>query len=157
VKRNGWAIYVSNFIAKTISRIKLSNKQITDWLKWLEEHYLSIFEARKIIYPEKGFDIWWDLSQLIKEVKITINIFNYTHLDCIAVFAFDCSSAYEGFSKDALNINNININPEGRQRKLCNMVIPLSNLYPTPSKEDTYSQVQQITFSNNHSDKHLLG
>jgi hypothetical protein len=99
--------------------------------------------------------MWWDLSQLIKQVKITINIFNYTHLDCIAVFAFDCFSAYEGFSKDALNINNMNINPEGRQRKLYNMVIPLSNLYPAPGKGDTHSQVQKMTFSNDHPNEHL--
>jgi len=69
-------IHVSDFIAETIGRIKLSDEQIADQVKLLEEHCLPVFEAREITYPGKGFDTWWDLPQLIKKVKTAINVFN---------------------------------------------------------------------------------
>jgi hypothetical protein len=49
-----------------IGRIKLSEDQITDQLNQPAGEHLSAFEARKIIYPRKRFDAWWDLSQLIE-------------------------------------------------------------------------------------------
>jgi hypothetical protein len=101
--------------------------------------------------------VWWDLPQLIKQVKTAINIFNYTHLDCIAVFIFNRSSAYEGFAENALNINNMNIYLAGKQRKLRDMHILCSNSDPAPGKEDTCSQVQQMTFPNDHPEEHLQG
>ncbi len=60
---------------------------------------------------------------------------------CIAVFTFNWSSAHKGFANNALNINSMNIHPGGKQRKLCNTVIPHSNPDPTPGKEDTYGKV----------------
>jgi len=141
VKGNGRAIHVSDFIAETIGRIKLSDEQIADQVKLPEEHRLPAFEARKITYPGKGFDAWWDLPQLIKQVKTAIDVFNYTHPDCVAVFTFDWSSAHEGFAENALNVNNMNINPAGKQRKLRDMHIPCSNPDPAPGEEDTCGRV----------------
>ena len=88
-KGNGRMIHVSDFISETIGRIRLFKDQIADQLMLPEEHYLAAFEARKIIYPGKGFDAWWDLSQLINQIKITIKIFDITHLGCVAVFTFN--------------------------------------------------------------------
>jgi len=86
-----------------------------------------------------------------------IKIFDYTHLNCVAIFTFDQSSAHEGFAENALNINNMNINPAGKQRKMHDTYIPLSNLGPAPSEEDTHGCVQQMTFPDNHPDLKLRG
>lgn len=156
-KGNGRAIHVSDFISETIGRIKLSEAQITDQLKMPSEHRLAVFEARKIIYPGKGFDAWWDLSQLIDQIRITIKIFEITHPDCIAVFAFDRSSAHEGFAEDALNVNNMNINSGGKQRKLRDTIIPLNNPDPAPGEEDTRGQLQHMSFPADYIDPKLRG
>ena len=59
---------------------------------------------------------------------------------------FDRSSTHEGFAEDALNINNMNVNPGGRQRKLRDTVIPLKNPGPAPGEEDTRGCVQHMCF-----------
>jgi len=89
LKGNGCAIHVSDFISETIGRLKLSDNQIADQLNRPKGHCLPAFEARKVTYPGKGFDPWWDLPQLIKQVKIAIKIFDYTHPNCVAIFTFD--------------------------------------------------------------------
>ena len=154
----GWSVvHVPDFILETISQIKLSDDQIVDQLKLPDEQRLLAFQARKITYPGKGFDAWWNLSQLIEQLKITIKVFDHTHPNCIAIFVFDRSSAYEGFVENALNINNMNINPGERQRKLQNSVIPLNNPDPTPGKEDTCGQIQHMCFPDDHPDQKLRG
>jgi hypothetical protein len=79
------------------------------------------------------------------------------HPNCIAVFAFDRSSAHEGFAENSLNVNNMNLNPGGKQRKLHNTVIPLNNLGPAPGEEDTHSQTQWMSFPDDHDDLKLRG
>jgi hypothetical protein len=124
-----------------IGWIKLSEEQIKDQLNLPDALRLPTFEARKITYPGKGFDSWWDLAQLIKQLKNTITIFEYTHPNCTAVFVFDRSSAHEGYAEDALNISSMNINLGGKQKKMCDTFIPLSNPDPAPGKEDTCGQL----------------
>jgi hypothetical protein len=156
-KGNRRVVHVSDFISKTIGRVKLSEDQIAQQLTQPAELRLPTSEARKIIYPGKGFDVWWDLSQLIVQVRHTIKIFEHTHPDCVTIFVFDRSSAHEGFVKNTLNVNNMNINPAGKQRKLRDTVIPLSNPDPAPGEEDTHSQVQTMSFPDNHPDLELRG
>jgi hypothetical protein len=156
-KGHGRAIHVSDFISETIGRIRLSDDQISDQLKLPDKQRLPAFEARKITYPGKGFDVWWDLPQLIDQIKIMISIFDHTHPNSIAIFAFDRSSAHEGFAENALNVNNMNVNPGGKQRKLRDTVIPLNNPDPAPSEEDTRGQVQHMTFPDDHPDPKLRG
>jgi hypothetical protein len=88
-KRHGQVVHVSDFISETIGQIKLSRDQISEQLTQLAEYRLPAFEAQKIIYPRKGFDVWWDLTQLIDQVKHTITIFEHTHPDCVVIFIFD--------------------------------------------------------------------
>ena len=127
-----------------ISWIKLSEKQIKDQLNLPNGLCLTTFEAQKITYPRKGFDSWWDLSQLVKQVKDTVTIFNYTHLNTTRVFVFNRSSAHEGYAEDALNINNMNINPGRKQRKLRDTIIPCNNLDLAPSEEDTWEVAENV-------------
>jgi hypothetical protein len=156
-KGNGRVIHVSDFISETIGRIKLSDDQISDQLRLPAEARLAAFEARKITYPGKGFDAWWDLTQLTEQIKNTITIFEFTHPNCIAVFAFDQSSAHGGFAENALNINNMNINTGGKQRKLRNTIIPLNNPNPAPGEDDTCGRVQCMSFPDDCSDSKLQG
>ena len=117
-----------------------------------------MFEAQKITYPGKGFNAWWDLPQLITQLGHIIKVFNHTHLGCVAIFVFDQSSAHKGFAEDALNVNNINVHPRGKQRKLCDTVIPLNNPEPAvPGKKDTCGQVQKMYFPDNYSKPELRG
>lgn len=156
-KGNGRVVHVSDFISETIGRIKLSDDQIADQLTKPAEDRLPAFEARKITYPGKNFDPWWDLPQLIDQLRHTITIFDHTHPDCTAIFVFDRSSAHEGFAEDALNVNNMNINHGGKQRKLRDTVIPFSNPGPAPGEEDTRGRVQKMCFPDNHPKPELRG
>ena len=83
------AVHVSDYICETIGRLKLSDEQIEEQLKLPEELRLPSFEARKIIYPGKGFDAWWDLPQLLQQLKHTLAVFKHTHPGCVGVWVFD--------------------------------------------------------------------
>ena len=74
MKGNGRAIHVSDFICKTIGRLKLTDAQIQVQLGLSPDRRLETFEARKITYPGKGHDSWWDLPQLIQQLKSTIAV-----------------------------------------------------------------------------------
>jgi len=157
MKGNGRAIHVSDFICKTIGRLKLTDAQIQVQLGLSPDRRLETFEARKITYPGKGHDSWWDLPQLIQQLKSTIAIFECTHENKIGVFVFDRSSAHEGCAEDSLNVNNMNINPSGKQRKLRDTTIPLCNPDPAPGEEDTHGRTQKMCFPEDHSDPKLRG
>lgn len=156
-KGGGRAIHVSDFICETIGCLKLSQDQIHAQHKLPPELRLPAFEARKITYPGKGFDPWWDLTQLIKQVKTSISIFEYTHPGCIGVFVFDRSSAHGGFAEDALNINSMNIHHGGKQKRLRSTIIPLNNPDPPPGEEDTRGQVQHMCFPEDHENPAFRG
>ena len=87
-------------------------------------------EARKIIYPGKNHDKWWDITQLMEQVKIAIAIFEREFPGCIGVWLFDCSSAHEALAPNALNVNKMNVNPGGKQTILRDTIIPFSNPPP---------------------------
>lgn len=123
----------------------------------MDEQCLPTFEARKITHLRKGIDAWWDLPQLTNQIKIAIKVFKQTHLNCTAIFVFDQSSAHEGFADNALNINNMNVNSGGKQRKLHNSVIPLNNPDSAPGEEDTHGQIQHMTFFDDHPNLKLRG
>ncbi len=154
-KGSGHMIHVSDFISEMISQIKLSEEQINEQLNLPDGLCLTTFEAQKITYLRKGFDSWWDLSQLVKQVKDTLAIFEYTYPNTTAVFVFDRSSAHGSYAEDALNINSMNIKPGEKQKKLHDTIIPHNNLDPAPGEEDTCGQLQQMCFPNDHKDLKL--
>jgi hypothetical protein len=156
-KGAGRAVHVSDFICETIGRLKLSDEQIKEQLKLPEQLRLPSVEARKIIYPGKGFDAWWDLPQLLQQTKHALAVFEHTHPDCIGVFVFDRSSAHEGYADNALNVNSMNINPGGKQKKLRDTKILLSNPDPAPREEDTHGHIQSMCFPDDHSNLMLRG
>ena len=157
-KGNGRPIHVCDWITETIGRLALSSEQIAEQAQKPEAQRLKSTEARKIIYPGKNYDAWWDLKQLMDQLKIAVDIFEYTHPEKVGIWIFDCSSAHEGLSPNALNVNNMNINPGGTTaRVMRDTIIPLNNPPPKPSCIDTRGQPQSMVFPLDHPEPTLRG
>ena len=143
-KGNGHSIHVSDFICEPIGRLWLVDEALTrhENLPPGSPHQLPATSACKIIYPSKNHDKWWDVIQLMEQLKLTADIFEFQFPDAIGVWVFDCSSSHEALAPDALNINQMNINPGGQQRKMRDTVIPISNPPPCPGRPNTRGQKQ---------------
>src|ERR1700761_932457 len=103
-------------------------------------------DARRIIYPGKSADPYWDAEQLIKQVQEgAIPIFEELFPNCTGVFIFDQSSAHNAFAKDALNVRNMNVRPGGKQSIMHDTIIPHDN--PNPKLR---GKVQSMVFPSNH-------
>src|SRR5438128_4161038 len=63
-KSRGRSIHVSEFLTETIGRLKLSNEQIEAFGNSIPH------EACVIMYPGKNQDGWWNLQQLIAQVRL---------------------------------------------------------------------------------------
>jgi len=59
--------------------------------------------------------------------------------------------------EDALNINHMNINPGGKQKRLHDTIILLNNPDPTSGEDDTHGQVQHMYFPDDFHDPKLQG
>jgi hypothetical protein len=93
-KSKGGLIHMSDFISLK-GRLTISQK-----------------DAREIIYP--GDDVeYWNTKALLKQVKRAINIFEKKHLNKVAVFVFDQSSAHASKGEGTLNAFNMNLGEDG--------------------------------------------
>lgn len=86
-----------------------------------------------------------------------VDIFEYLHPDAVGVWVFDCLSSHEGLAADALNVNNMNVKPGGKQTLIRETVIHNNNPPPRPGKVDTCGQIQTMVFPDNHPDPKLAG
>ena len=130
-KESKWVGYPHLWVGQQRNRAleRLSEEQLAAQAALPEDQCLPVTDSHIIIYPGKGFDDWWNLKQLMDAMVHTINIFEYTHPGKVSDFLFDCSSAHEGLAPDALNVNNMNINPGGKQKHLWSITItPLQSL-----------------------------
>ena len=131
-KGQGKSIMVSEFLLETAGRLKLSDDEI------LLNPNVPI-EARKFLKPGKNEEGWWTAEHLLNQViNYAIPIFEAKYPNCIGVFAFDNSTNHGAMAKDALNINNMNVNPGGKQAKM-------RSTYFGPNKT-----FQSMVFSSNH-------
>src|SRR5258705_516716 len=117
--------------------LALTPEQIADQMALPKAEWLHVFDAHKIIYPGKNHNAWWDLEQLWEQTMDAVNIFKYLHPDKVGVWFFDGSSSLEGFTVNALNLKNMNVNPGEKQKLLQDTIIPLNNPPPQPGKFDT--------------------
>ncbi|PLW21648.1 hypothetical protein PCANC_03184 [Puccinia coronata f. sp. avenae] len=86
---------------------------------------LASSDAATVIYPGSNGDKWWDMEQLCHQVSSkAIPIFQALHPDAQAVFIFDCSSAHGAYGPSTLRVQNMNLNPGGKQSRLCDTTIP---------------------------------
>lgn len=160
-KGNGRAVHVSDFLCEKsdTGRLNLTTEQITAHALLPDSEQLKTIDARKIIYPGKGKDDWWDLKQLQAQTTDAVKIFEHLFPSATGVFVFDCSSAHEAFSEDALNVNRMNLNPGGKNcKRMHDTVIP-DNI-PSPQHtgiRDMRGQVQAMTFPDDHPDLSLRG
>jgi hypothetical protein len=105
----------------------------------------DLTDSRRIIYPGKNADPYWDGAQLIKQVKETIPLFERLYPGCVGVFNFDQSSAHGAYAPDALNAKNVNVGPGGKQAEM-HATITL-NTNPHPYLRGMH---QEMVFSPNH-------
>jgi hypothetical protein len=101
---------ISNWIIETCGQLRFAPEQIAHQATLPEASCLHITDARRIIYPGKNHDKWWDLAQLKEQLKDAVDIFEYLHPDAVAIWIFDCSSSHEGLASDVLNINYESLN-----------------------------------------------
>jgi hypothetical protein len=87
-----------------------------------------------------------EADQRCEQLKDTIDIFEFKFPDAVGVWIFDCSSNHEGFASDALNINNMNVNPGGKQAKMHSTIIPLDNPPPRPGTRDPRGETQLMVY-----------
>ncbi|RIA84686.1 hypothetical protein C1645_698453 [Glomus cerebriforme] len=108
-KEQGKSIMVSDFLLKTNGKLKLNKNEIL--------LYPEIpIEARKFLKSRKNEEGWWTAEHLLDQViNYTIPIFKAKYPNTIGVFAFDNSTNHGAMVKDALNVNNMNVNPGGKQ------------------------------------------
>jgi hypothetical protein len=156
-KGNGRGIHICGWICETTGRLKLSEEQVKAQALLPEDQRLKVTDSTKIIYPGKNHDAWWDLPQLMDQMKHAIDIFEHLHPDKVAIWLFDCSSAHEGLAKDALNVNNMGVRPGGKQSHLRDTIIPLNNPPPKPNRPDMRGQPQQMVYPSDHPDEKLRG
>ncbi|KAJ7626869.1 hypothetical protein FB45DRAFT_1081806, partial [Roridomyces roridus] len=69
-------------------------------------------------------ELSWHRIQGGVPVKDAIKIFEVKYPNSIAVFIFDCSSAHEAYSSDALLAHKMNRGPGGKQPKMRDTIIP---------------------------------
>ena len=93
----------------------------------------------------------------MEQTKHAVDIFEYLHPEKVAIWVFDCSSAHKGLVIDALKVNNMNVNPGGKQRHLRTTVIPMNNPPPKPGCIDTQGQTQTMVYPEDHPDLKLQG
>ncbi|KAI7967868.1 hypothetical protein MJO29_001145 [Puccinia striiformis f. sp. tritici] len=146
-KNTGRLIHISDFILETTGRLKLSpdefNLSQEDTGKQPESD-----DATTVIYPGANGDKWWDMEQLCHQVSHkAIPIFETLHPSSQAVFVFDCSSAHGAYAKDALRVQNMNLNPGGKQAILRGTTIPTDD----PNiPEQLRGRPQSMVFDESH-------
>src|SRR5882724_1386322 len=156
-KGNGRSVHVSDFILETTGHLCLTQTQLGAQAQLLIGNCLRKMDARTIIYPGKNPDAWWDMAQLLTQIKDTIPIFEYLHPGAIGIWVFDCSLAHEALANDALNIKNMNIKAGGKQRSLHPTIIPVSNPPPKPGKCDTCGDIQEFSYPTDHPNADFRG
>ncbi|KAK0207757.1 hypothetical protein IW262DRAFT_1450785 [Armillaria fumosa] len=137
-KSRGRLIHVSDFVNEATGRLVVRN-----------EAGEIIEDARKVIYPGSKGDPWWEVEQLLVQVKAAIKIFEKAHPNCQALFVFDNSSSHAALGPDALHAFDMNMSNGGKQHFQKDTVIPDSDSVPAmhmhgkPQKMTTDDGVQK--------------
>ena len=87
---------IADWIIETCGQLHLSLEQIAHQATLPEASCLHVTDACCIIYPGKNHDKWWDLAQLKEQLKDAVDIFEYLHLDAVAIWVFDCLLSHKG-------------------------------------------------------------
>ena len=99
-KGNGRGVHILDWICEPSGQLVLSPEQVAAQMLLPKAKQLRVFYARKIIFPGKGHNAWWNLDQLREQTKDAVDIFEYIHPNRVGIWIFDCSSAHEGYVAD---------------------------------------------------------
>jgi hypothetical protein len=161
-KGRGKALMVSEFLTESFGRLAIPPN---DYARLQDPPFPR--EATEIIEPGKNANGYWTGEDLVKQVGASrlqqsfflvndasistlqirdraIPIFNHLHPGCIGVFLFDNSSNHGLFAPDALRVQNMNLNPGGKQSILRPGRLP-------------NGEPQEMVFLNNHENEQLRG
>lgn len=155
-KNKGRLINISDFIIETTGRLIINPKHVEEMqLKGLAHEIPTVTDAAVVIYPGANGDKWWDMDQLIDQVKKrTLPIFEALHPHSQGVFVFDCSSAHEAYGPAALRVQNMNFHSKGKQGLLRDTIIPSDDPNIPPELHGT---TQTMVFPAHHPDLELAG
>ncbi|KAF8747109.1 hypothetical protein RHS01_11445 [Rhizoctonia solani] len=132
-------------VGKKTGRLVLSDEEIKAQRELPKNAQLKTFDARKIIYPGKNHAAYWDMPQLIAQIKDAIKIFEVKFPGAQMLLFVDQSSAHNAYAADALNAWKMNVTPGGKQPIMHNTIIPSNN--PNPM---LCGQPQAMTFPATH-------
>ncbi|KAK0483349.1 hypothetical protein IW261DRAFT_1417262 [Armillaria novae-zelandiae] len=118
-KSRGRLIHVSDFVNEATGRLVVRN-----------EAGEIVEDARKVIYPGSKGDPWWEVEQLLVQVKAAVKIFEKAHPNCQALFVFDNSSSHAALGPDTLHASDMNMSNGGKQRFQKDTIIPDSDSVP---------------------------
>lgn len=68
-KGRGRLVHVSDFVIEDTGRLYLTKEQVQEQDKLPVDARLPTYDARKIIYPGKNHDPYWDMPQLVEQVS----------------------------------------------------------------------------------------
>ena len=84
-KGQGQGVHISDFLTEIIGPLKD-----------------DFGEARVTMVLGANCDGYWDSNKLVDQIEQALNIFEWTHPECIGIFAFDNATSHTAFSEDAL-------------------------------------------------------
>ncbi|KIJ40068.1 hypothetical protein M422DRAFT_257136 [Sphaerobolus stellatus SS14] len=108
-KGRGRLLHVSDFVIEATGRLSLTPKQLFEQSHLPEAKRLKVTDARKIIYPGKNHDTYWNMKQLMEQLDDALKIYNVMFPD---------------------TVGNMNVSPGGKQSILRDTEIPMDNPHP---------------------------
>ncbi|KAF8747374.1 hypothetical protein RHS02_00241, partial [Rhizoctonia solani] len=108
-KGHGQLIHVSNIIVEQTRRLVLLEEEIKAQRALPKNKRLKTWDACKIIYPRKNQDPYWDMPQLVTQIKEAIKIFEVKFPGAQMLLFVDQSSAHNAYAVDALNTWKMNV------------------------------------------------
>ncbi|KZS92070.1 hypothetical protein SISNIDRAFT_442933 [Sistotremastrum niveocremeum HHB9708] len=155
-KTRGRLIMISEFICEDTGLIRLTPELLAAQEDLPLSERLPEY-ARKVIMPgnKESDDDYWNMDQMIDQMKTVLRMFDKLHPNKQAVFIFDNSSAHNSLAKDALTVTKMNIGPGGKVPPMRNTVIPKDN--PHGFANQTQSLLLPSSLPRNHPDKAFEG
>lgn len=155
-KDSGRLIHISDFICKTTGRLVVTQDCVDSLISKGHQPVLpSVSDAAVVIHPGSKGDAWWDMKQLISQIKTqALPIFEAMHPDCQGVFIFDCSSAHEAYGPNALRVQSMSLSSSGKQGQLRPTIIPSDNPH---IPIELRGQTQLMVFPPDHHNPKLRG
>ena len=113
-KTRGSGIMVSDFIEEYSGYISLASDEL-DTARMLDPNFPQ--KARELFEYRAAREGYWTGEKFMLQLEKAFKIaeFKYNPDEFTVVWLFDQSSCHKAFASDALNVNNMNVKPGGKQ------------------------------------------